>query len=274
MPAAAASDIVQELERLLEPARFDDYGPNGLQVPGSERVETVATGVSAHLELFERAVAERAQLLVVHHGIFWGTGPGPIDAQLKRRLQVLFDADVGLAAYHLPLDAHATLGNNALLARALGAERIEPFALHRGEPIGFIAQLGGAGDAEQADGAGSDEDGDDGGGIVARELFRRVREIAAREPLVFDAGPPRVRRVAIVSGAGSDYIAEAAAAGADALLTGEPAERVMAQAHELGVHFIAAGHYATETFGVRALGEHLAQRFGVRHVFLDVPNPI
>jgi dinuclear metal center YbgI/SA1388 family protein len=252
---APASDIVHELDRLLEPSRFQDYGPNGLQVPGAAQVATVATGVSANLELFERAVAERAQLLLVHHGIFWGSANGPIDAQLKRRLQVLFDADVGLAAYHLPLDAHATLGNNALLARELGAVRIEPFALHRGEPIGFVAQL--------------DDDG-----IAPSALFARVREIVGREPLVFDAGPARVRRIAVVSGAGSDYIADAAAAGADALLTGEPTERVMAQARELGVHFIAAGHYATETLGVKALGEHVAQRFGLRHVFLDVPNPI
>jgi dinuclear metal center YbgI/SA1388 family protein len=254
MPAAAR-DIIEELDDILQPARFEDYGPNGLQVPGAAAVETVATGVSAHLELFELAAAEQAQLLVVHHGLFWGTGPGPIDGALKRRLEVLFAGDIGLAAYHLPLDAHPEFGNNALLARALGAERIEPFALHHGEPIGFIARLPGE-------------------GMAAGELFARVGEITAREPLVFEAGPSRVRSVAIVSGAGSDYLADAAAAGADALLTGEPVERVMAQARECGLHFIAAGHYATETFGVRRLGEHLAERFGVRHVFLDVPNPV
>lgn len=254
MPAAAR-DILEELDGILQPAHFEDYGPNGLQVPGAAEVATVATGVSAQLELFELAAAERAQLLIVHHGLFWGSGPGPIDASLKRRLEVLFAGDIGLAAYHLPLDAHPEFGNNALLGRALGAERLEPFALHHGEPIGFLAHL-------PAD------------GIEASELFARVGEITAREPLVFEAGPARVRSVAIVSGAGSDYLADAAAAGADALLTGEPAERVMAQARESGLHFIAAGHYATETFGVRRLGEHLAERFGVRHVFLDVPNPV
>lgn len=259
MPTAATIEILRELDTLLEPSRFADYGPNGLQVPGAAQVETVATGVSAHLELFERAAAERAQLLIVHHGLFWGSRAAPIDAQLKRRLQVLFDAEMALAAYHLPLDAHATLGNNALLARALDASEIEPFALHEGEPIGFVARL--ASDAAPE-------------GIAAADLFARVREISGREPLVFDAGPPTVRRIAIVSGGGSDYIGDAAAAGAEALLTGEPTERVMAQARELGVHYIAAGHYATETFGVRALGEHVAARFGVRHVFIDVPNPI
>jgi dinuclear metal center YbgI/SA1388 family protein len=249
------TDILRELDGLLEPARFQDYAPNGLQVPGPAEVSTVAVGVSAHAELFELAAAERAELLIVHHGLFWGEGPGPIDAVLKRRLQILFDADIGLAAYHLPLDAHPEIGNNALLARALDAERIDPFALHHGEPIGSIASL-------------------PGGGLLARELFARIHEITSREPLVFDAGPARVRRLAIVSGAGADFLADAAAAGADALLTGEAAERTMAQARELGLHLIAAGHHATETFGVRRLGEHLAERFDLRQVFLDVPNPV
>jgi dinuclear metal center YbgI/SA1388 family protein len=175
--------------------------------------------------------------------------------QLKRRLQVLFDADISLAAYHLPLDAHLELGNNALLGEALGAEELRPFALHRGEPIGVLAELA----AE---------------GVAAGELFERTRELTSREPLVFDAGPAKVRRVAVVSGAGADYLGEAASAGAEAFITGEPAERSMAQARELGLHFIAAGHYATETFGVRRLGEHLAERFELRHLFLDVPNPV
>jgi dinuclear metal center YbgI/SA1388 family protein len=249
------SEILQEIDRLLEPERFHDYGPNGLQVPGGTPVQTIATGVSAQTELFELAAAENAELLIVHHGLFWGTGPGPIDAALKRRLQILFDADIGLAAYHLPLDAHPEIGNNALLARALGASELTPFALHQGEPIGFIATL-----PEE--------------GLTSAELFSLVERVTSRKPLVFDAGPDRVHRVAIVSGAGADYLAEAAAAGADAFLTGEPAERVMAQAREAGLHFIAAGHYATETFGVRRLGEHLAERFGLREVFLDLPNPV
>jgi dinuclear metal center YbgI/SA1388 family protein len=266
MPVAT-SEILAELDRLLEPSRFDDYGPNGLQVPGATEVTTVATGVSAHLELFELAAAEHAQLLLVHHGIFWGSPIGPLDAQLKRRLEVLFDAGLALAAYHLPLDAHPTLGNNALLAEALGTSEIEPFALHHGQPIGFIATLG-------ADGNGAGINETDDAGISATDLFTRAREITGREPLVYDAGPPTVRRLAIVSGGGADYLADAAAAGADALLTGEVAERDMAQAREHGVHLIAAGHYATETFGVKALGNHLAERFGVRHVFIDVPNPV
>jgi dinuclear metal center YbgI/SA1388 family protein len=253
--AARVSEVIAELDRLLEPGRFEDFGPNGLQVPGPAEIDTVATGVSAHAELFELAARERAGLLLVHHGLFWGSGPGPIDAVLKRRLKILFDADIALAAYHLPLDAHREFGNNALLARALGAEEITPFARHRGELIGVISALG-------------DE------GLPSAELFERVRALTSREPLVFDSGPPVIRRLAIVSGAGADYIEEAKASQADALLTGEAEERTMAQARENGLHLIAAGHYATETFGVRRLGEHLATRFDLRHVFLDVPNPV
>lgn len=258
MPAATA-DVIAEIDRLLVPERFDDYCVNGLQVPGAEHVHTVATGVSAHAELFELAAQERAELLLVHHGLFWGPGVRTVDAVLKRRLQLLFDAGIALAAYHLPLDAHPELGNNALLARALGATDLSPFAVHRGQPIGFIATL---------------PDDGPGDGIPAEELFARVHAVTDRQPLVLDGGPARVRRLAIVSGAGADHTADAAAAGADALLTGELAERSLAQARESRVHVIGAGHHATETFGVRALGEHLAERFALRHVFLDVPNPV
>ncbi len=250
------TEILAHLDELLEPGRFEDYCPNGLQVPGPTAVQMIATGVSASAELFELAANERANLVIVHHGLFWGKSMGPIDAQLKRRLQLLFEADMALAAYHLPLDAHLTLGNNALIAGALDAERLqEPFAIHHGEPVGCLARFPGE-------------------GVPAEELIERVQTLTRREPLVFDSGPPLIRTLAIVSGAGSDYLSEAARAGADALLTGEPAERALAQARELDVRLIAAGHYATETLGVRALGEHLAERYGVRHVFLDVPNPV
>jgi dinuclear metal center YbgI/SA1388 family protein len=254
MPAPT-TEILAELDRLLEPQRFEDYCVNGLQVPGAEHVSTIATGVSANAELFELAARERAELLLVHHGLFWGPGVRAIDALLARRLRLLFDAGIALAAYHLPLDAHPRLGNNALLAHALGAGELVPFALSHGQPVGFVATLP-----------------DDG--IDVQELIARVGEVTAREPLVFDAGPERVKRVAIVSGAGADYLLDAAAAGADALITGEIAERSMAIAREAGVHLIAAGHYATETLGVKRLGEHLGERFGLRHVFLDVPNPV
>jgi len=254
MPASV-TEILEHVDRLLGCERFRDYGPNGLQVPGPSEVSAVASGVSAHAELFELAASERVQLLMVHHGLFWGDGFRTIDPPLKLRLKLLFDADIGLAAYHLPLDAHPEIGNNALIARALGAHELGRFAHHHGEPIGILASF-------------------PGDGLPAGELFERVRQATEHDTLVFDFGPESVRGLAIVSGAGSDFVPEAAAAGADAFLTGEPAERAMALARESRLHFVAAGHYATETFGIRHLGEHVAQRFALRHVFLDVPNPV
>ncbi|HEY4896147.1 MAG TPA: Nif3-like dinuclear metal center hexameric protein [Solirubrobacteraceae bacterium] len=254
MPAPI-DDILAECERLLDAAAFEDHCVNGLQVPGAELVTTIATGVSANAELFRLAAAENADLLLVHHGIFWGPGVRAIDGGLALRLRLLFDADIALAAYHLPLDAHPEVGNNALIARALGAKRIEPFAEHLGRAIGFIAEL-------------------PGDGMPFADLLASVRALTARDPLAFDSGPERVRRLAVVSGAGADFLDDARAAGADALLTGEIAERSMADSREAGVHLIAAGHYATETFGIRHLGELLAERFELRHIFLDVPNPV
>lgn len=249
------NEAIAELDRLLEPKRFKDYCPNGLQVPGRDQITKIATGVSASAKLFEEATDIEADLLIVHHGIFWASSPTAVDAPMKRRLKLLFDADMSLAAYHLPLDAHPQVGNNALIARALGADAFDPFALHEGEPIGCIARFPGE-------------------GIEMSALFAQVTELTARAPLVFDAGPERVRSLAIVAGAGAGYLSDAVAAGADALLTGEPAERVMTEAQETSIHFIAAGHYATETFGVRRLGEHLSERFGVEHKFIDIPNPV
>ena len=173
---------------------------------------------------------------------------------MRGRLELLFDADMSLAAYHLPLDAHPELGNNALLCEALGLERAEPFGEHRGHPVGFVGR--------------SSE------GVAFAELRARVERATGREPFAWDAGPELVRSVGIVSGAAASSFAEAIALGLDAFITGEPAEHVMADAHEAGIHFLAAGHYATETFGVRRIGELLAERFGVQHRFLDVPNPI
>ena len=248
-------NILGYLDDLLSPGSFADYGPNGLQVPGPSAVQTIVSGVSAGAELFERAAELGADLVIVHHGLFWSGAPLALTASAKRRLQLLFDHDMGLAAYHLPLDGHQQVGNNALIAAGLGCPMHEPFALHRGAPIGVAARF--AGD-----------------GLTAAELVERVTRLTDRAPLAFLAGPERVRTIAIVSGAGSDYLGEAVAAGHDAFLTGEPTERVMTHAREAAIHYIAAGHYATETFGVRRVGEMLAARFGVRHEFVDVPNPI
>ena len=252
MPRVA--EVIAHLDELLAVGEFEDLGPNGLQVPGPEEVSRVVTGVSAQRELVERAVEERAQLVLVHHGLFWDFHPRSITPAMRERLRVLFDNDIALAGYHLPLDAHPEVGNNALICEALGLERGEPFGEHRGRPVGFVGRS-----AE---------------GIAFAELRSRCAATFGQEPFAWETGPEVVHSVGIVSGGAASSFGEAIARGLDAFLTGEPAEHVMADARESGTHFIAAGHYATETLGVRRLGELVAERFGVEHRFVDAPNPI
>jgi dinuclear metal center YbgI/SA1388 family protein len=251
---ARRDEIVAFLDELLEIGSYVDYGPNGLQVPGAEEVSKVVTGVSAQLELFERAAEAGAELVLCHHGLFWEFHPRALTPAMKAKLKLLFDADISLAGYHLPLDAHPEVGNNALICAALGLERVEPLAEHKGRPIGFV---------------GSSADG-----IPFGELRERCASVFGQEPFVWDAGPETVHRVGVVSGGAPGNFHEAIARGVDAYLTGETAEHVMAEARENGVHFIAGGHYATETFGIRRLGELVAERFGVEQTFVDIPNPI
>jgi dinuclear metal center YbgI/SA1388 family protein len=252
---ALLHEMVAELDRLLEPDAFADYCPNGLQVQGREEVTHVATGVSASLELFERAIAAGAQLVVTHHGLFWqGDDPRVVGA-LRGRLRILLGADVSLAAYHLPLDAHPEIGNNALIAAGLGLSDPQPFGRHEGRSVGVRAVFGGE-------------------GIEIADLVSRVAVLTEREPLAFLGGPALVRSVGIISGGAARSVHEALDLGLDAFITGEPAEWAAAIARECGIHFIAAGHHATETFGVRALGQHLATRFGVDHTELRITNPV
>jgi dinuclear metal center YbgI/SA1388 family protein len=252
---ALLTEIVAELDRVLDAAAFSDYGPNGLQVQGCEEVTHVATGVSASLELFERAIAAGAQLIVTHHGLLWsGDDPRVVGAR-RDRLRALLVADVSLAAYHLPLDAHPVLGNNALIAAGLGLVDPQPFGEHHGRAVGVRASV-------------------PGDGVAVGELLARTAALVGREPLAFPGGPEVVRSVGIVSGGAARSVEEAIAAGLDAFLTGEPAEWAGALAREAGIHFIAAGHHATETFGPRALGEHLRGRFGVRVTDIAVANPV
>jgi dinuclear metal center YbgI/SA1388 family protein len=247
----ATSDLVAHLDELLDAPAFADYGPNGLQVPGPDEVRTVATGVSAHAELLRRAAAEDADLVLVHHGLFWRGQPLEVTPVMHARLKLLYGHDMALAAYHLPLDAHPEHGNNALLAGAIGLEDLSRFA-----DLGFSGRL-------------------PGDGLAPDELRARVRDaVGGREPLHVAGGPDRVRTVGVVTGAASDDVVRAMDDGLDAFITGEPAERAFGLAQDGGIHFLAAGHHATETFGVRRLGDLLAERFGVRHVHLDVPNPI
>jgi dinuclear metal center YbgI/SA1388 family protein len=240
--------ILAYADELLDSASFKDYGPMGMQVVGAADVRKLVCGVSASRELFERAAAGGAQFVLVHHGLFWNNEPRVVDRRMKGRLQALFDGDLTLAAYHLALDAHPEVGNNALLARELGVEVDGPFA-----GIGV------------------------GGGVEAigiDELTERVRDALRRDPLVFAHGPDAIRRVAIVSGGGGHYLVDAATQGYDLLLTGEPEEPSLHTARELGIHFVAAGHYATERLGVQALAARLAERFGLDWEFLELPNPV
>jgi len=246
---AQRDEIIAFADELLDVGSFRDYGPMGMQVVGADEVSKVVCAVSASRELFERAAAAGAQLVLVHHGILWENEPRTIDRRMKGRLQALFDADLTLAAYHLALDAHPEVGNNALLARELGVEAERPFA-----------EIGVGGHFP--------------GGVSIDELVARVRRAVGREPLVFADGPDRIERAAIVSGGAARYLSEAAHEGYDVLVTGEAAEPTMMTARELGIHFVAAGHYATERLGVQALAARIAERFGVDWEFVELDNPV
>jgi dinuclear metal center YbgI/SA1388 family protein len=244
---ARRDEIIAFANELLDLDAFRDYGPQGLQVVGADEVSRVVCSVSSSLELFERAAAAEAQLVIVHHGLLWDNEPRVIDRRVRRRLETLFEADISLAGYHLALDAHPEIGNNALLARELGVDVEEPF-LEWGL-----------------------------GGRVATTLDDFLALVRAKinpEPLVFAAGPEELGRVAIVSGGAARYLPEAAAEGYDLYLTGEAAEPSQALARELEITLVAAGHHATEKLGVQALTEKIADRFGLEWEFIDVPNPV
>src|SRR6266540_7507271 len=185
---AQRDEIIAYLDELLDIGAFTDYGPNGLQVPGAGEVSLVVTGVSAQRELFERATAEGAQLVLCHHGLFWDFHPRAIGAPMKERLRVLFDADISLAGYHLPLDAHPELGNNSLICAALGLERGEPFGVYKGRPIGFVGR--------------SSE------GVPFSELRERCERAFGQEPFVWEAGPDVVHTVGVLSGAGASELGQ------------------------------------------------------------------
>lgn len=246
---ASRDELIAFTAEYLDLDSYPDFGPMGLQVVGAEDVRKIACGVSASLELFERAAEAGAQLLIVHHGLFWDRDPRVVDAPMRARLEALFRADLNLAAYHLALDAHPEVGNNALLAEALGVER-----RHRFADVGFGGPL-------------SDP-------CPVEELAARVAEVVGREPLVLGSGPDVVRRMAICSGGAARLLSEAAAERYDCYLTGEPAEPSMMLARESGIHFLAAGHYATETLGVQALARLLADQFDLDWEFIDLPNPV
>lgn len=244
-------ELQTHLDELLEVARFRDYSPNGLQVEGRPEVRKVVCGVTASQALLDVAVAANADAIVVHHGYFWRGEDGRISGIRKRRLASLLVHDISLLAYHLPLDAHPELGNNAQLARLLG---------WRGEGRFGEQDLGWIGRPEHPASAGH----------IARSLAARL----GREPLLVGAAEREVRRVAWCTGAAQGYFEQAIEAGADLYVSGEISEPTVHLARESGVPYIAAGHHATERYGIHALAAHLAERFGLDARFADVDNPV
>ncbi|MEL7060813.1 MAG: Nif3-like dinuclear metal center hexameric protein [Acidobacteriota bacterium] len=248
------ADLVDYLDDYLDISTGSDYGPNGLQVEGRDEIETVVTGVSACVELFDRAADLDADAVLVHHGLFWDGQPSTLVGFRARRVRTLIENDLNLLAYHLPLDRHGVLGNNVLAARAFGLVDLATFAANRGIDIGWHGRF------EEP--------------ISAAELRRRTTEVFGQEPLMFPAGPDPARTLGIVAGGAQRDVYAAIDLGLDAFITGEVSEWVMNVVREAGIHYLSAGHYATERSGIRALGEHVAERFGLRVEFIDVPNPV
>ena len=241
--------IVGYANELLEVQKWPEFAPPGLQVTGSADVTRLLCGVSASLDLLEQASARGAEMVLVHHGLYWRNEPLVIDRRLRGRIEALFRADASLVAYHLALDAHPELGNSAQLAARLGATNDCAFG-GVGRGCTFATP------------------------VALDDLVGRVRTVTEREPVVFSHGPDPLQRIAISTGAAGYDLVQAAHEGYDALLTGEPEEPSAAAARELGVTLIAAGHHATERLGVQALAAHLADRFGLQWDFIDVPNPV
>ena len=239
------------LDTLLEAGRFKDYGPNGLQVEGRSQVRRIVSGVTASLALIEAAVADGADAILVHHGLFWRGQDGRLTGWLKRRVALLMAHDINLLAYHLPLDAHGELGNNAQLGRELGLIAEGRFGE---QDLGFI----GAPQQVCAD---------------AGELAARVQQRLGRPVTCIPGDGRPLRRIAWCSGGAQGYFEAAIAAGADAFLTGEISEPQAHLARETGVAFLACGHHATERYGAPALAQHVAARFGLEHRFINIDNP-
>ena len=243
-------EIESHLSALLAVDRFKDYGPNGLQVEGRAEVRRLVSGVTASLALIEAAVADGADAIVVHHGLFWRGQSGCITGWMRQRLALLLAHDINLFAYHLPLDAHPELGNNAQLGARLG---LRADALFGEQDLGHI---GAAGDAPDA-----------------QTLAQRVQIALGRAPVLLPGDGRPLKRIAWCTGGAQGFFESAIAAGADAYLTGELSEPQAHIARETGVAFLACGHHATERYGAPALGEHLARQFGLAHRFIEIENP-
>ncbi len=247
--------LAQHLDDYLAVSEISDYGPNGIQVAGRSEIRKLVTGVSACQALFDRAHQVGADSILVHHGIFWDGMPYPLVGLQYRRVRTLVEHRLSLLAYHLPLDRHGEVGNNAVAVERLGLIEREPFGVHQGVAIGFRARL-----PEP---------------IPFSALLERLGELYGQEPLGFATDPEApVSTIGIISGGAQKELHQAIAAGLDVFVTGEASEWVMNLALESGTRFVSCGHYATERLGVQVLGDHIAERFGLEVEFIDVPNPV
>ncbi|WP_374317162.1 Nif3-like dinuclear metal center hexameric protein [Aquabacterium sp.] len=242
--------LLDHLDMVLEASRFKDYGPNGLQVEGKREISRVISGVTASRALIEAAIAAKADAILVHHGLFWKGHDGRITGWMKERLRLLLAHDINLLAYHLPLDAHPTLGNNAQWGQRLGLTADGRFG---DQNLGFIGSAGAYQDIQS--------------------LALQVRQLSGREPVVVPGDGRELRRVAWCSGGAQGFFEGAIAAGADVFLTGEISEPQAHYARETGVAFIGCGHHASERYGVQALGAALATELGLAHEFIEIDNP-
>jgi dinuclear metal center YbgI/SA1388 family protein len=243
--------LVAYCDRFLDAARFADYAPNGLQVEGERPVTRLVSGVTASAALIDAAVEARADAILVHHGWFWKNENPCLIGIKGRRARALLSAGVSLIAYHLPLDAHPEVGNNATLGARLGFVETEPTAIANG--LVWVGRL----PVPVAPEGLADQ--------VSRQLGRQITLVGA--------GRGSIERIAWCTGGGQGYLEQAADLGVDAFLSGELAEQTTHQAREYGLCYLAAGHHATERYGVQALGAHLAERFGLRHEFIEIDNP-
>ncbi len=250
--AAALHQLVAAFDRILEPGRFSDYAPNGLQVEGSPEVARLVSGVTACQALIDAAIEEGADAIVVHHGFFWRNEAPVITGMKRRRIAALLAADVSLFGYHLPLDAHPEYGNNATLARLLDIR--SESTLIPDDPVGNVGSLASP--------------------TPVSALLSRIEETLGRAPLHVGDPGREVQRIAWCTGGAQGYIDAAVAAGADLYLTGEVSEQTVHVAREEGIEFIAAGHHATERYGVQALAEAVCGELGIEHRFIDIDNPV
>jgi dinuclear metal center YbgI/SA1388 family protein len=251
---AEITEIVRYCDTLLESGRFHDYCPNGLQVEGWGEVLRIVSGVTASRALIEQAIAQEANMLLVHHGYFWKGEDARIVGMKRGRISMLLEHGINLVAYHLPLDAHPELGNNAQLALRLGLQTQGSFGGNGDPDIGLFGTTASA--------------------VSGAEFARQMAAALGREPLHIAGTQRPVSRVAWCTGAAQNYIEQAARLGVDAFITGEVSEHTVHVARECDLHFYAAGHHATERYGVQALGDRLAREFDVRHSFIDIDNPV